>query len=401
MSFAENATAMVPKGPETYSDHKLIWNIATAIICVEFVCAFVLNAIVIGLLKRNKKRNRMSFFVLHLAISDFLMAVFYIFPVVIDRLLDVWLAGLFMCKLIKYLSLVVCFASTYMLVVLSVDRLYAIARPLSATRRGIVYKWTLVIFAWVIAALLGVYDLVFAGILTGIPTPEHDTPFCEITYPDHLRKLLILLFACTNMFVPALVILACYTAIVAILWRRGRKGIPLTKRHTKADADSYTTDSRLKTDSGIIHRAKIKTIKITFVVVSGMVYCAVGCFNCSAFCLYSLKLNVFTLFYCIIKYLSVTVFIACWGPFTFYSILLLYQLVPLNESFFILMSLAPMNSVANPVVFLLFNYKTLCERKRKHRQDYNGTTTTTKTTFTTYIHKDSEWSKHYPMARVN
>ncbi|XP_069107294.1 cardioacceleratory peptide receptor-like [Argopecten irradians] len=297
-----------------------------------------------------------------LLIGHFLMAVFYIFPVVIDRLLDVWLAGLFMCKLIKYLSLVVCFASTYMLVVLSVDRLYAIARPLSATRRGMVYKWTLVISAWVIAAMLGIYDLVFAGILRGIPTPDNETPFCEISYPDKLRKLLILLFACTNMFVPALIILACYTAIVLILWRRGRKGIPMTKRNTAA-ADCYTTDSRLKTDSGIIHRAKIKTIKITFVVVS--------------------------------------VFIACWGPFTFYSILILYHLVPLNGSFFIVMSLAPLNSVANPLVFLLFNYKTLCERKRKYRQDYNGTTTTTKTTFTTYIHKDSDWSKSYPMGRVH
>ncbi|XP_060072168.1 cardioacceleratory peptide receptor-like [Ylistrum balloti] len=363
MAITENATDLAPNRPETYSDHKLIWNIATAIICAEFVCAFVLNVIVIGLLKRNKKRNRMSFFVLHLAISDFLMAVFYIFPVVIDRLLDVWLAGLFMCKIIKYLSLVVCFASTYMLVVLSIDRLYAIARPLSATRRGIVYKWTLVIFAWVIAAMLGVYDLVFAGILTGIPTPENDTPFCEISYPDKLKKLLILLFASTNMFIPALIIGACYTAIVAILWRRGRQGIPLSSRQTTDGADSYTTDSRLKSDSGIIHRAKIKTIKITFVVVS--------------------------------------VFIACWGPFTFYSILLLYRVVPINGSYFILMSLAPLNSVANPVVFLLFNYRTLCERKRKHRQDINATSTTTKATFTTYIHKDSDWSKSYPLSRVH
>ncbi|OWF42848.1 cardioacceleratory peptide receptor-like [Mizuhopecten yessoensis] len=359
MTFTDNATELVPNRPETYSDHKLIWNIATAIICVEFVCAFILNAIVIGLLKRNKKRNRMSFFVLHLAISDFLMAVFYIFPVVIDRLLDVWLAGLFMCKLIKYLSLVVCFASTYMLVVLSVDRLYAIARPLSATKRGMFYKWTLVIIAWVIAAMLGIYDLVFAKIVTGIPTPAHDIPFCEIIYPDNMTKPLILLFASTNMFVPAVLIGACYTTIVLILWRRGRQGIPLSN----PDVDSYTTNSRLKSDSGIIHRAKIKTIKITFVVVS--------------------------------------VFIACWGPFTFYSILLLYHLVPMNGSFFIVMSLAPLNSVANPVVFLLFNYRTLCERKRKNRYDHNGTTTTTKTTFTTYLQKDSDWSKNYPMSRVH
>ncbi|OWF42095.1 Vasopressin V1b receptor [Mizuhopecten yessoensis] len=189
MDVINNLTEGGLNGRETYTDHKLLWNIATGIICVEFVLAFVFNAIVIGLMMRNKKRNRMSFFVLHLAISDFLMAVFYIFPVVIDRLMDAWLAGLFMCKLIKYLSLVVCFASTYMLVVLSFDRLYAIARPLSATRRGILYKWTLVIFAWAIAAMLGVYDPIYANILTGIPTPQHDTPFCEITYPENMVRM--------------------------------------------------------------------------------------------------------------------------------------------------------------------------------------------------------------------
>ncbi|XP_033728832.1 cardioacceleratory peptide receptor-like [Pecten maximus] len=358
MDVTTNMTGDSPNGRETYSDHKLLWNIATGIVCVEFVLAFVLNAIVIGLLMRNKKRNRMSFFVLHLAISDFLMAVFYIFPAVIDRLLDAWLAGLVMCKLIKYLSLVVCFASTYMLVVLSVDRLYAIARPLSATRRGIVYKWTLVSFAWVIAAILGVYDPVYAQILTGIPTPQHDIPFCEITYPENMKKPMILFFAIINMVLPVMLIGLCYSTIVAMIWRRGRKGIPLTKHEHTTNCNIYTANSRLNPNSGIIHRAKVKTIKITFVVVS--------------------------------------VFLMSWGPFTIYTIMVVYNVVDLNGSFFILMALAPLNSVANPIVFLFFNHRLL--RKGKQHGEANGISL--KATFTTHIRRDSEWSKTMQTSRI-
>ncbi|XP_060075761.1 cardioacceleratory peptide receptor-like [Ylistrum balloti] len=360
MDLITNLTEDYSKGRETYTDHKLLWNIATGIICAEFVFAFALNAIVIGLLLRNKKRNRMSFFVLHLAISDFLMAVFYIFPAVIDRLLDAWLAGLFMCKLIKYLNLVVCFASTYMLVVLSIDRLYAIARPLSATRRGIVYQWTLVSFAWVIAAMLGIYDPIFADILTGIPTPRHETPFCEIAYPEHMKKPMILLFAIVNMFVPVLIIGLCYSTIVAMIWRRGRQGVLLRKHeHTvKSHCDVYTAN-RLKPNSGIIHRAKVKTIKITFVVVS--------------------------------------VFLVSWGPFTIYTILMVYHVINLNGSFFIFMTLAPLNSVANPIVYLFFNHRLL--RKGKQPRDTNGISI--KATFITHIRRDSEWSKTMQMSRLN
>ena len=56
------------------------------------------------------------------------MALLWIFPVMIDRLLDVWLAGDVFCTLSKYLALTVCYASTYMLVIMSLDRLYAIVR---------------------------------------------------------------------------------------------------------------------------------------------------------------------------------------------------------------------------------------------------------------------------------
>jgi len=116
--------------------------------------------------------------------TDFLMSVFFIFPVVIDRLVDAWLAGEFMCRASSYISLGVCYGSTYMLVVLSADRLYAVVRPLSAVRRGVWYKWTLISVAWIIAFLLAIPAGLFAE-LYKLPgnSGKH---FCHVNYPEDI-----------------------------------------------------------------------------------------------------------------------------------------------------------------------------------------------------------------------
>lgn len=53
------------------------------------------------------------------------------------------------------------YASTFSIVVLSVDRLYVIMRPVSTVSNGRVYRYGLALSAWIIALILGIHYAVY------------------------------------------------------------------------------------------------------------------------------------------------------------------------------------------------------------------------------------------------
>ena len=96
---------------------------------------------------------------------------------------------------------------------------------------------------------------------------------------------------------------------------------------------SRSTDDDLETrrasSRGLIPKAKVKTIKMTFVIIS--------------------------------------VFILCWSPYIVFDLLQVYQLIPNNETTravaTFIQSLAPLNSAANPLIYCLFStniLQTIC-----------------------------------------
>ncbi|XP_006810670.1 vasopressin V2 receptor-like, partial [Neolamprologus brichardi] len=61
----------------------------------------------------------------------------------------------FLCRLVKYLQVLGMFASSYMIVAMTVDRHYAICCPLQAHRSGATKRWnSFIVLAWVLSLLL-------------------------------------------------------------------------------------------------------------------------------------------------------------------------------------------------------------------------------------------------------
>lgn len=62
-----------------------------------------------------------------------------------------------LCRLVKYLQVVGMFASSYMIVAMTVDRHYAICCPLQAYRGGSMSRWNIpIMVAWGLSLLLSV-----------------------------------------------------------------------------------------------------------------------------------------------------------------------------------------------------------------------------------------------------
>jgi neuropeptide S receptor len=129
--------------------------------------------------------------------------------------------------------------------------------------------------------------------------------------------------------IPALVISLCYAIIVKTIWEkgtylgpkdRGRKGV----KNGRADDDDEQ-GSRRASSRGIIPRAKVKTVKMTFVIV--------------------------------------IVFIACWSPYIVFDLLQVFDQIPKTQTNIavatFIQSLAPLNSAANPLIYCLFSAQVL------------------------------------------
>lgn len=83
---------------------------------------------------------------------------------------------------------------------------------------------------------------------------------------------------------------------------------------------------------GIIPQAKIRTIKMTFVIIF--------------------------------------VFILCWSPYFIFNLMGVYHLIPINSSTMglhsLVQSLAPLNSAANPIIYGVFSTR-ICRQLRRFR----------------------------------
>ncbi|XP_077266200.1 crustacean cardioactive peptide receptor isoform X2 [Temnothorax americanus] len=262
------------------------------------------TAVLAGLLLGKRRKSRMNFFIMQLAFSDLLVGLISVLTDIIWRTTVAWYAGNIACKLIRFMQAVVTYSSTYVLVALSIDRYDAITRPMNFSG-----SWwrarALVITAWTLSALFSM-PIIFLYEETRI----QDTTQCWIDLGPIQWKIYMSLVSFSLFIAPTLIIGGCYTVIVVTIWSQGA-----------ALRQGPTRDTRRASSRGLIPRAKIKTVKMTFVIVF--------------------------------------VFILCWSPYIVFDLLQVYGHVPKTQTNIavatFIQSLTPLNSAANPIIYCLFS----------------------------------------------
>ncbi|KAG6453484.1 cardioacceleratory peptide receptor [Manduca sexta] len=290
---------------------------------VLFASIVVLNASVIAaLLCTNARKSRMNFFIMQLAIADLFVGLIYVFPDIIQKITIAWFAGEFMCKTVKFLQAVVMYASTYVLVALSIDRCDAITNPMNFSG-----SWNraraLIVSAWLISIVFSIPIL----ILYEVKEVQGELQ-CWIELGTPSRWQIWMTLVSVMIFVlPALTIAACYAVIVLTIWTKSKAVVmspPINSRRTKTMRNGQVEsdpDSRRASSRGLIPRAKIKSVKMTFVIVF--------------------------------------VFVLCWSPYIVFDLLQVYNHIPPTQRNIaiatLIQSLAPLNSAANPLICCMFS----------------------------------------------
>ncbi|XP_077571425.1 melanopsin-A-like isoform X1 [Stigmatopora nigra] len=229
------------------------------------VAAFVLvigtlgvagNALVMFAFYSNKKlRSLPNYFIMNLAVSDFLMAFTQSPIFFINCLYKEWVFGEMGCKMYAFCGALFGIASMINLLAISIDRYLVITKPLQAihwsskrrTTLAIVSVW-LYSLAWSLAPLVGWSSYIPEGLMTSCT-------WDYVTYTTANRSYTMML-CCFVFFIPLLIIFYCYLFMF------------LAVRKTSREVERLGTQVRKST---LIHQKSIrsewKLAKIAFVVI--------------------------------------------------------------------------------------------------------------------------------------
>ncbi|XP_056648983.1 cardioacceleratory peptide receptor-like [Diorhabda sublineata] len=306
------------------------------------------------------RKSRMNYFIAHLAFADLAVGLITVLTDLIWRITVSWYAGNIACKIIKFLQVVVTYASTYVLVALSIDRYDAIRHPMKFSGSWRRAK-CLIIAAWLVSVLFAIPIL----ILYEEKSIQGQTQ-CWLEFSAQwMWKLYMTLVSISLFCIPAIIISTCYAIIIVTIWTKSTTTFHNYKNKTSGEK-SGSDNLRRASSRGIIPKAKIKTIKITFVIVS--------------------------------------VFILCWSPYMIFDLLQVYEQIPQTQTNIAIatfvQSLAPLNSAANPIIYYIFSThfcrsiwilppcKWICrKRKRKPRDSTITTQSSSLSEFLTNNHK--------------
>nr|XP_057911215.1 vasopressin V2 receptor-like [Doryrhamphus excisus] len=301
-----------------------------------FSCAAVLNGALLLLLWRQRKRaaSRMRVFVFHLCVADLAVTFFQVWPQLMWDVTDRFVGPDAVCRLVKYLQVVGMFSSTYMIVVMTVDRYRAVCHPMVRFTRIHARVNLPVRAAWG-ASLVGGLPQVFIFSLAEVAPGVFDC-WAEFVQPWGLRTY-VTWTTLVIFVVPVVTLVFCQVRICRAIRKNVlRKGAAPPPRASGAAGMS---------------KARVKTLKMTVVIVGA--------------------------------------YIVCWSPFFTVQLWSAWDDHAPTETatFTILMLLASLNSCANPIIYLLFSGQLptpVCRRRSDIKDSVHEEATLVSTFHTTF-----------------
>ncbi|XP_007658276.2 vasopressin V1b receptor [Ornithorhynchus anatinus] len=227
-------------------------------------------AVVVALGRPGLKRSRMHVFVLHLAVTDLGVAVFQVLPQLAWDVTFRFQGPDLLCRAVKYLQVLSMFASTYMLLVMTLDRYLAICRPLRTLRQPGRSAYPLIAATWTLAAGLSLPQL-FIFSLREV-SRDSGVLDCWAHFRVPWGPRAYVTWTTLAIFVlPVAVLTACYGLICHEICKNLR-GKSRVWGPGAATAEPSGPSARVSSVRAI-SRAKIRTVKMTFVIVLAYVAC--------------------------------------------------------------------------------------------------------------------------------
>uniref|UniRef100_UPI00398E61CA oxytocin receptor n=1 Tax=Pristiophorus japonicus TaxID=55135 RepID=UPI00398E61CA len=289
--------------------NEVVAKVEVAVLTLILILALTGNIGVLLAIHSNRhKPSRMYYFVKHLSIADLVVAVFQVLPQLIWDITFRFYAPDFLCRTVKYLQVVGMFASTYLLIVMSIDRCMTICQPLKSLHQR--SNRAYVIFSWVTSLLFSIPQV----FIFSLKQLDDGTSDCWGNFIQPWgAKAYVTWFALSVYVIPVIMLIVCYSLISFKIWQN----VKLKTRREATTSKGGVMLSRVSSVK-IISRAKIRTVTMTFVIVLA--------------------------------------YVVCWTPFFIVEMWMAWdQQAPReNWAFVIVILLASLNSCCNPWIYMFF-----------------------------------------------
>ncbi|XP_061770339.1 arg8-vasotocin receptor-like [Nerophis ophidion] len=242
------------RGPDPWERDEALARMEIIVLSVAFVAATVGNAsMLLALRVSQRKPSRVHLFMTHLSLADLVVAFFQVLPQLYWQVTFRFRGPDFLCRGVKFLQVVGMFASAYVTVAMTVDRYVAVCHPMTTLNRPKRRARAMIACAWACSLALStpqVFIFSMQEVYAGSDVYDCWADFIE---PWGMRAYTTWITA-DVFLVPVAVLVTCYGFICRAVWTNGK----------------WSSRGR---SMPAVSRGKVRTIRMTLVIVLAYVTC--------------------------------------------------------------------------------------------------------------------------------
>nr|XP_056703217.1 vasopressin V1a receptor [Euleptes europaea] len=254
-------------------------KLEVAVLALTFALAVLGNGLVLLALRRTPRHKapRMHLFIRHLSLADLAVAFFQVLPQLCWDVTYRFRGPDGLCRVVKHLQVFGMFASAYLLVAMTADRYIAVCHPLKTLQRPARRSRGMIAAAWALSLLLSLPQYFIFSLSEVESGSQVYDCWAHFVQPWGARAYVT--WVTGGIFVaPVLVLATCYGFICHRIWSNVRDKTRRRRRPEAAPARGGAPRQGLLRAPCVssvksISRAKIRTVKMTFVIVSAYVVC--------------------------------------------------------------------------------------------------------------------------------
>ncbi|XP_006639222.1 cholecystokinin receptor-like [Lepisosteus oculatus] len=215
-----NSTVIPKQTPQRPKD--LDYSVRILLYSVIFLLSVFGNTLIIIVLIVNKRmRTVTNSFLLSLAVSDLMVALFCMPFTLIPNLLEDFIFGAAMCRIVAYLMGISVSVSTFSLVAIAIERYSAICNPLKSrawqTRS---HAYRVIAATWILSFIIMIPYPIFSILIMYTKANKTQAHKCRLIWPkDEVQQAWYLLLLFILFFIPGIVMIIAYGLISRELYR--------------------------------------------------------------------------------------------------------------------------------------------------------------------------------------
>ncbi|KAM7352864.1 trissin receptor isoform 2-T2 [Cochliomyia hominivorax] len=190
-----------------------------------FCCCFFGNLLVILVVTLSRRlRSITNFFLANLALADFCVGLFCVMQNLSIYLIDSWVFGEFLCRMYQFVHSLSYTASIFILVVICMERYFAIVHPITCKQILTAARLRMVILTvWITSAVYSTPKFVFSKTIKNVHTESgREEEICVLDRKMFNSKLLDMINFGLLYVITLLVMTVLYSKIAVALWRSSR-----------------------------------------------------------------------------------------------------------------------------------------------------------------------------------